>query len=107
MSFLTSESRVLPGHPHFSYRDGQLTAENRDIAKLAEEFGTPLFIYSKASMLAALGAYQKGFAGRNVQICYAMKANSNFAVLQGFALAGCGFDIVLGGELDCGIAWLL
>ncbi|HRH04211.1 MAG TPA: diaminopimelate decarboxylase [Burkholderiaceae bacterium] len=104
MSFLSSESRVLPGHPHFSYRDGQLTAENNDIAKLAEEFGTPLFIYSKASMLAALGAYQKGFAGRNVQICYAMKANSNLAVLQVFALAGCGFDIVSGGELDRVIA---
>jgi diaminopimelate decarboxylase len=50
-------------------------------------------------MLAALAAYQRGFAGRKVQICYAMKANSNLAVLQVFAKAGCGFDIVSGGEL--------
>ena len=50
-------------------------------------------------MLAALAAYQKGFAGRNAQICYAMKANSSLAVLQLFAKAGCGFDIVSGGEL--------
>ncbi len=104
MSFLSSESRELPGHPHFSYRDGQLTVEKIEIAKLAKEFGTPLFIYSKASMLAALSAYQKGFAGRKVEICYAMKANSNLAVLQVFALAGCGFDIVSGGELDRVIA---
>ncbi|MBP9830085.1 MAG: diaminopimelate decarboxylase [Polaromonas sp.] len=103
-SEISSESKTLPGHPYFFYRDGQLTAENKDIAKLAKEFGTPLFIYSKASMLAALGAYQKGFAGRKVQICYAMKANSTLGVLQVFALAGCGFDIVSGGELDRVIA---
>jgi diaminopimelate decarboxylase len=51
-------------------------------------------------MLAALAAYQRGFAGRNAQICYAMKANSSLGVLQVFAAAGCGFDIVSGGELD-------
>ncbi len=66
---------------------------------LATEFGTPLFVYSKASMLASLAAYQRGFAGRNAQICYAMKANSTLGVLQVFAQAGCGFDIVSGGEL--------
>ncbi|HMS25847.1 MAG TPA: diaminopimelate decarboxylase [Burkholderiaceae bacterium] len=97
---ISSESKLLPGNPHFSYCSGLLTAENNDIAKLAEEFGTPLFVYSKASMLAALAAYQKGFAGRQVQICYAMKANSTLGVLQVFADAGCGFDIVSGGELD-------
>ena len=51
-------------------------------------------------MLSALAAYQRGFAGRKVQICYAMKANSSLAVLQVFAQAGCGFDIVSGGELQ-------
>ena len=50
-------------------------------------------------MLSALAAYQRGFAGRNARICYAMKANSSLAVLQVFAQAGCGFDIVSGGEL--------
>jgi diaminopimelate decarboxylase len=51
-------------------------------------------------MLCALAAYQRGFAGRNAQICYAMKANSSLGVLQVFAQAGCGFDIVSGGELE-------
>ncbi len=51
-------------------------------------------------MLAALNAYQLGFAGRNVQICYAMKANPSLGVIQVFANAGCGFDIVSGGEMD-------
>jgi diaminopimelate decarboxylase len=70
------------------------------VADLAREFGTPLFVYSKASMLAALAAYQKGFAGRKAQICYAMKANSSLSILKLFAQAGCGFDIVSGGELE-------
>ena len=52
---------------------------------LAQEHGTPLFVYSKAAMLSALAAYQRGFAGRQAQICYAMKANSSLAVLQVFA----------------------
>jgi diaminopimelate decarboxylase len=69
------------------------------LSDLAQEYGTPLFVYSKAAMLSALAAYQRGFAGRKAQICYAMKANSSLAVLQVFADAGCGFDIVSGGEL--------
>lgn len=67
---------------------------------LASQHGTPVFVYSKAAMLGALAAYQRGFAGRNAQICYAMKANSSLGVLQVFARAGCGFDIVSGGELE-------
>ena len=90
----------LPGHPHFSYRDNALFAEALAVAELAKEHGTPLFVYSKSAMLAALAAYQRGFAGRNAQICYAMKANSSLAVLQVFARAGCGFDIVSSGELE-------
>ncbi|QDL36510.1 diaminopimelate decarboxylase [Rhodoferax sediminis] len=90
----------LPGQPHFAYRDGELFAENVRLADLARAHGTPLFVYSKAAMLAALAAYQRGFAGRNAQICYAMKANSSLGVLQVFAQAGCGFDIVSGGELE-------
>lgn len=90
----------LPGHPHFAYRDGELFAENVRLGELAAAHGTPLFVYSKAAMLSALAAYQRGFAGRHAQICYAMKANSSLGVLQVFARAGCGFDIVSGGELD-------
>ena len=90
---------TLPGHPHFAYQQGQLHAENLALADLAQRHGTPLFVYSKAAMLAALAAYQRGFEGRQVQICYAMKANPALGVIQVFAQAGCGFDIVSGGEL--------
>jgi diaminopimelate decarboxylase len=91
---------ALPGHPHFAWRDGSLFAEEVSVAELASEHGTPLFVYSRAAMLQALAAYQRGFAGRKVKICYAMKANSSLGVLQVFARAGCGFDIVSGGELE-------
>jgi diaminopimelate decarboxylase len=90
----------LPGAPQLAYRRGQLHLEDASLDALAREHGTPLFVYSKAAMLAALAAYQKGFAGRDAQICYAMKANSSLGVLQVFAQAGCGFDIVSGGELE-------
>ncbi|HSV54002.1 MAG TPA: diaminopimelate decarboxylase [Burkholderiaceae bacterium] len=93
-------SPLLPGHPHFSYRADALHVEDLPVGPLAQAHGTPLFVYSKAAMLDALAAYQRGFAGRNAQICYAMKANSSLGVLQVFAQAGCGFDIVSGGELD-------
>ena len=74
--------------------------EGTALCELAQSHGTPLFVYSKAAMLDALGAYQKGFSSRRSLICYAMKANSSLAVLQVFAQAGCGFDIVSGGELE-------
>ncbi|NBQ86696.1 MAG: diaminopimelate decarboxylase [Betaproteobacteria bacterium] len=91
---------VLPGQPHIAWHDGELHVEGLSVRALAERFGTPLFVYSRAAMLSALAAYQRGFAGRDAQICYAMKANSSLGVLQVFAQAGCGFDIVSGGELQ-------
>jgi diaminopimelate decarboxylase len=91
---------TTPGHPHFAWRGGELHVEQLRVSELARRHGTPLFVYSKASMLAALSAYQRGFAGRKSKICYAMKANSSLGVLQVFAQAGCGFDIVSGGELE-------
>ena len=90
----------LPGQPHLAYRDNDLRLEDVSLSDLAKRHGTPLFVYSKAAMLSALGAYQRGFAGRQVQICYAMKANPALGVIQVFAQAGCGFDIVSGGEMD-------
>ena len=95
-----SHSPQLPGHPFVAYKAGQLCIEGTDLTSLAQAHGTPLFVYSKAAMLSALAAYQRGFAGRNAQICYAMKANSSLGILQVFANAGCGFDIVSGGELE-------
>ena len=90
---------ALPGQTHIAYAGDQLHVEGVALSQLAREHGTPLFVYSKAAMLSALAAYQRGFAGRQAQICYAMKANSSLAILQVFAEAGCGFDIVSGGEL--------
>ena len=82
-----------------AYKNDALYVEGVSLTVLAREHQTPLFVYSKAAMLSALSAYQRGFAGRNALICYAMKANSSLAVLQLFAQNGCGFDIVSGGEL--------
>jgi diaminopimelate decarboxylase len=99
-SSIVGAAQALPGHPFVAYHGGELQVEGARLSQLAAEHGTPLFVYSKASMLAALAAYQHGFAGRHAQICYAMKANSSLGVLQVFAAAGCGFDIVSGGELE-------
>jgi diaminopimelate decarboxylase len=90
----------LPGAPYIAYRGDELFIEGCAAADLARRFGTPLYAYSQAGMLGALAAYQRALAGREHLICYAMKANSNLAVLQAFAAAGCGFDIVSGGELE-------
>jgi diaminopimelate decarboxylase len=97
---MTNTTTALPGQPHFAVRSGELFAEGVALRELAREHGTPLFVYSKAAMLSALAAYQRGFAGRKARICYAMKANPSLAILQLFAQAGCGFDIVSGGELE-------
>ena len=94
----------LPGQPQVHVVDGKLHIEGCQAQALADYYGTPLFAYSKDSMLQALAAYQRGFAGRDAQICYAMKANSTLAILQLFAQAGCGFDIVSGGELQRALA---
>lgn len=90
---------TLPGAPHLAYRGRDLYLEDCALAELARRFGTPLYAYSRSAMLEALAGYQRALAGRDHLICYAMKANSNLAVLQTFAQAGCGFDIVSGGEL--------
>jgi diaminopimelate decarboxylase len=95
---------MLPGSPHVAYRGRQLFVEDLTLSELATRFGTPLYVYSRASMLAALADYQRALAGRDHLVCYAMKANSSLAVLQTFARAGCGFDIVSGGELERVIA---
>ena len=91
---------TLPGSPYIDYRGSSLCIEACVLDDLAERHGTPLYVYSRAAMLAALSSYQKALAGRDHLICYAMKANPCLAVLQTFASAGCGFDIVSGGELD-------
>ena len=91
---------TLPGAPFLGRQGGELTLEGHSLAALARRFGTPLFVYSRAAMLSAARAYQQALQGRPHLVCYAMKANSSLAVLQTFAQAGCGFDIVSGGELE-------
>jgi hypothetical protein len=90
--------------PFFSYQHRQLMVEGVSLGHLAREHGTPLFVYSRAAMLSALAAYQRGLAGRQHLICYAMKANSSLAILQTLVQAGCGLDIVSGGELERALA---
>lgn len=90
---------TLPGSPFLAYRNGQLHLEGVNLKSLAQQLGTPLYVYSRSAMRHALAPYQRALEGRPHLVCYAMKANSNLAVLQTFAQAGCGFDIVSGGEL--------
>jgi len=92
--------RALPGAPHVHWRGPKLYVEGVPADALADAHGTPLYAYSRSSMLEALGGYQRALAGRRHLVCYAMKANSTLAVLQTFARAGCGFDIVSMGELE-------
>ena len=91
---------TLPGAPFLAREAGRLCLEGQSLEDLARRFGTPLYVYSRAAMRAALAAYQRALQGRPHLICYAMKANSSLAVLQTFAEAGCGFDIVSAGELE-------
>ena len=89
---------------HFSYRDGELHAEAVPVAALAKAHGTPCYIYSRAALEQAFGAYRSALQGSEHLICYAVKANSNLAVLDVLARLGAGFDIVSGGELERVIA---
>jgi len=83
----------------FHRRDGALSVEQVPLARIAAEFGTPTFVYSRAALTAAYNAYAAACKGRNAHVQFAVKANSNLAVLQVFAQLGAGFDIVSGGEL--------
>ena len=83
----------------FRYRKGRLHCEDVDLARAAEQFGTPLYIYSASTILDHFGRLDAALAPLDHLICYAVKANSNRAVLKLLAEAGAGFDIVSGGEL--------
>ncbi|PTB18192.1 diaminopimelate decarboxylase [Trinickia symbiotica] len=86
-------------HSAFTYIDGVLHAEQVSAVSLADEFGTPLYVYSRAALTDAYEAYARACAGRRASVHVAVKANSNLAVLNVFARLGAGFDIVSGGEL--------
>lgn len=78
----------------------ELHCENITASYIARRFGTPAYVYSRAALTANFLAYQQALAGIDHQICYAVKANSNIAVLNILARLGAGFDIVSGGELE-------
>jgi diaminopimelate decarboxylase len=84
---------------HFEYRNGELHAEEVPLADIARRFGTPAYVYSRATLTRHYHAFDKALAGCDHLVCYAVKANSSLAVLQVLARLGSGFDIVSGGEL--------
>jgi diaminopimelate decarboxylase len=84
---------------HFFQLDGALHAESTPLSRIAAQFGTPTYVYSKAALTENFDAFASACAGRDALVCYAMKANSNLAILDLLARRGAGFDIVSGGEL--------
>ena len=84
---------------HFEYHNGRLCCEEVPIETLAEAYGTPLYVYSRATLERHWHAFDQALAGHDHLVCYAVKANSNLAVLNLLARLGSGFDIVSGGEL--------
>src|SRR4051794_10633198 len=83
----------------FFYSNGVLTCEDVGLPRIAGEHGTPSYIYSKRAILSRLRSYRQALEGIRNRVCFAVKANSNLAVLATLAKEGAGFDIVSGGEL--------
>jgi len=85
---------------YFDYRDGNLFAEDVNVNDLAKEYGTPAYVYSRATLERHYKAFDDALSSLPHLVCYAVKANSNLAVLNVLARLGSGFDIVSGGELE-------
>jgi diaminopimelate decarboxylase len=85
---------------YFGYQNQDLHAEGVPLARIAEQYGTPCYVYSRAALADAYRAFDAAFAARDHLLCYAVKANSSLAVLNSFVRLGSGFDIVSGGELE-------
>ncbi|MEM8948535.1 MAG: diaminopimelate decarboxylase [Pseudomonadota bacterium] len=88
----------------FHYEGGELLVEQVPLAAIAQAVGTPAYVYSSAGMCAQLKALQDAFSGQRMTICYAIKANSNIAVIRTLANQGAGAEIVSGGELEKALA---
>src|SRR5437867_2321481 len=106
---MTARSQSLSARPPgFTFREikgsrtgeTSLHCENVALTKLAERYGTPLYIYSTAVILGRYAAFDAAFRGIPHTICYSVKANSNLSILRLLAKKGCGFDVVSGGELE-------
>lgn len=90
----------MSGFPEFDYHDDELFVESVPLKQIAEKFGTPCYVYSQSALTKAYQEFDAAFASRDHLICFAVKANSNIAILNLFAQLGSGFDIVSGGELQ-------
>ena len=88
----------------FAIKNGELHAESVPLTEIANRFGTPCYVYSRAALETALDEYQQELAGTDSLVCFAIKSNSNLGVLNVFARKGAGFDIVSGGELKRALA---
>jgi diaminopimelate decarboxylase len=89
---------------HFPLENGALRAENVPLAEIADRFGTPCYVYSRAALEDSLDEFLAELEGVDALVCYAVKANSNLGILNLFARRGAGFDIVSGGELERALA---
>jgi len=85
---------------HFRYENNELYCEEVSLAELAEEFGTPLYVYSKNRIIDSYRSLQEGSPGKSVNICYALKANANVGILKVLVAEGSGADVASGGELS-------
>ena len=85
---------------HFGYKNHELHAEAVPLARIAEQYGTPCYVYSRAALTDAYCTFDAAFRDCDHLVCYAVKANSDLAILNLFARMGSGFDIVSGGELE-------
>ena len=99
-----SQSAAKPLDPteytaHFAFRNGVVNCEKVPLTEIAKRIGTPVYVYSSASILDAYRRFDRAFRGIPHSVCYAVKANSNLSVLRLLARAGSSFDIVSGGEL--------
>ncbi len=83
----------------FTFRNGELYCEDVPISRLVEEYGTPLWVYSRAKLVHEFDAINQAFAAVDPVVCYSVKANGNLGVLKVLSDAGCNFDVVSGGEL--------
>ncbi len=84
---------------YFNYKDNELYAEDIKVTDLVERYGSPLYVYSKATLVRHLKAFEDALVGKKHLVCYAVKANSSLSILNIIAKFGCGFDVVSKGEL--------
>ena len=84
----------------FHYQNRELCVEDIPLARIAEQYGTPCYVYAESALTQAYSAYSNAFAGMPHLVCYALKANSNLSVIRHFASLGAGFDTVSIGEIE-------